>query len=217
MGDKLLNPNNKHEIPDNLILIPNFFDKKYFNRIKKKAIRNFSLFFSTVLIFESYSIITDFIGYTQLLTILEFIKDIREKNIYFLGTAGSINPEFKSPEAFMVNEINPSAIFDSFADKKSYKLISTGDHGFTGVKGVSVDILQRETSEWLKDQIVNKNDIVEMEIYPLRDFIGKEFFAFVVITDLITKNGIDLLKNKKKINSELIRSFEHILELISEK
>lgn len=98
MAETLFNPV-RYDIPEKLLLIPYFSDKKYFSHIKENAAKSFSLFHSTVLIFESYSIITDFIGYSQLLTILEFINNVRNKKVYFLGTAGSLNPQFNSPEA----------------------------------------------------------------------------------------------------------------------
>lgn len=216
MAETLFNPV-RYEIPEKLILIPYFTDKKYFSRLKKNAVKTFIIFNSIILVFKSHSIITDFIGYTHMLTILEFIKNIRDKEVYFLGTAGSLNPDLNSPEAFIVNKIYPSAVFDNFCKKKPFKLNFTGKENFPGVKGVSVDIVQRETLDWLKEQRSKKRDIVEMEIYPLRDYLKKGFYAFVVLTDLITEKGISVFKDKKKVNSALIRAFEYILELSNEK
>ena len=216
MVETLFNPV-RFEIPEKIILIPHFPDRKYFSVLKNNVLKTFSIFNSTILVNESYSIITDFIGYTHMLTILEFINNVRKKEVFFLGTAGSLNPAFNSPKAVVINKIDPSAIFNHFCNKKSFELFKTGVEKFKSVNGVSVDIVQRETLDWLNEQRSKRTDIVEMEIYPLRDYLKKDFYAFVVLTDLITEKGVNVFKDRKKVGSEFKRAFEQILELIDEK
>jgi hypothetical protein len=89
------------DIPQNLILIPFFWDTAYYRQLKKKAHGTFDLFGGEIVLFDNYTLLVGFLGYPHLLTHLEFIKDVKEKEVFFLGTAGSMNEEIAEPPPWM--------------------------------------------------------------------------------------------------------------------
>ncbi|MCJ7483646.1 MAG: hypothetical protein MUO31_11855, partial [Thermodesulfovibrionales bacterium] len=86
---------------------------------------------------------------------------------------------------------------------------------FPVVRGVSVDVLQRETPAWLAEQHALKTDIVEMELFPLRCFLGRPFHALVVLSDRVEEKGISPFREKAKFNSEFSRAFQAITRYIN--
>ncbi|MCK5221767.1 MAG: hypothetical protein KAR14_09310, partial [Candidatus Aminicenantes bacterium] len=138
---------------------------KYFNKIKDNAASRKNILSSVLYNFEGYDLLYGFLGYPNLLTILEFISSIRKKNIFFLGTAGSLNPEFDTPEALNVEKIYPDSVFRDFSEKKFLTLNRIDNSDFKNVDGISVDLIQRESPEWYKGVKKKGLDIVEMELF----------------------------------------------------
>lgn len=211
--DKILFTPKQMDIPPNLILIPFFWDKDYYKHLKEKALGNFELFNSEIVFFENHTLLVGFLGYPNLLTHLEFIKDVKAKEVFFLGTAGSMNEEIAEPTPLDVEAIYSTAILDYFCDAKSFPL-KTLNHGLRKAKGVTVDIIQRETSSWLREQVQRGMEFVEMEIFPLRAYLGKPFHAVVVTTDLLKETGIVVFPDKKRLLEEFVKSYELIINTI---
>lgn len=211
--DKILFTPKQIDIPQNLILIPNFWDTNYYHQLKEKALGTFELFGSDIVLFENYTLLVGFLGYPNLLTHLEFIKDVKTKEVYFLGTAGSMNEEIDKPTPLAVDAIYSTAILDHFCDATSFPL-KTFNSTLRKAKGVTVDIIQRETPSWLLEQNQRGMEFVEMEIFPLRAYLGKPFHAVVVTTDLLKATGIVVFPDKKRLQEEFVKSYELIIKTI---
>jgi hypothetical protein len=211
----LFNPD-KIDLPPHLVLIPQFWDVDYFNQLKKKAAGTFNLLNSDVLLFDNYTVIVGFLGYPNILTILEFIERVKEKEVYFLGTAGSMNEEINKPIPLNVETIHSSAILNYFSPGKSFPLKRFAPDHLRKARGVTVDIIQRETVSWLKEQVQQGMDFVEMEIFPLRVYLGKPLHAIVVTTDLLRETGIEVFQDKKRVKEEFVKSYELIVKKVIE-
>jgi hypothetical protein len=82
-------------------------------------------------------------------------------------------------------------------------------------KGVTVDIVQRETPSWLQEQVHLGMEFVEMEIFPLRAYMEKPFHAIVVTTDILRESGVEVFPDKKQLKEEFVKSYELIVETLS--
>lgn len=200
-------------IPERVILIPYFWDQAYYKSLREKALKRLHVAHTEIVVFENVALVVGFLGYSNILTVLEFIADIRKKEIFFLGTAGSLTDTITRPQAYNVTRIFSSSIFKRFSRRNSLGLQSLNNKNFPAVKGVSVDLIQRETASWLKKQTSLGIDIVEMEIFPLRTYLKKYFTALVVTTDRVLPGKVDVFPDKKKVKQEFIRSFEFIINL----
>jgi hypothetical protein len=198
-----------------LVLVPYFPQDALFPDLQKKARRQQNFLHSSWLWLENMTVICGFLGYPHLLTLLQFIADLPEKEIFFLGTAGAINPRFKEPTALQVSEIYSSSIFKRFSRKSSFPLKVFPAGPFPSARGVSVDIIQRETPSWLAEQRSKKIAVVEMELFPLRWFLQKPFHALVVLSDRIEPSGIRPFSEKQKFHSEFARAFNTIISHIN--
>jgi hypothetical protein len=214
MKNTLFNPR-RFDLPQHLILIPQFWDKKYYDSLKKDAFGSINLIHSEMLLFPEYTVIVGFLGYPHILTILEFIDNVREKDIYFLGTAGSLNESINCPTTLCVSEIFSTEILEQFSSSPSFPLNTINSGNVKHARGVTVDIIQRETPAWLKKQVERKIDFVEMELFPLRVYLEKPFTALVVTSDLLKETGIEVFPDKQLLNREFVRSYELIVETIS--
>ncbi len=216
MEQILFNPQ-RIELPKHLVLIPQFWDKDYYEKLKKEALGCLNLIHSDLLIFPDYTVIVGFLGYPHILTLLEFIENVREKEIYFLGTAGSLNEAIDRPIPLAVTEIYSTAILDHFSEEKSFPLKSMNMNPGNPreARGVTVDIIQRETPAWLREQVKRKIDFVEMELFPLRVYLDKPFYAIVVTTDLLKESGIEVFPDKKLLAREFVGSYESIVKMIT--
>lgn len=213
--ERLLFKPDKIDLPPNLVLIPQFWDTGYFKQLKEKASGSFQLLQSDVLLFENYTVIVGFLGYPNILTILEFINHVKEKNIYFLGTAGSMVESINRPMALNVESIYSTAILNYFSTWKSYQMNIFRSGGLRRARGVTVDIVQRETPSWLQEQVHLGMEFVEMEIFPIRAYLDKPFHALVVTSDLLRPSGIEVFKDKKLLKEEFVSAYELIVENLS--
>ncbi len=207
MEQILFNPQ-RIDLPKHLVLIPQFWDKDYYEKLKKNALGCVNLLHSDLLLFENYTVIVGFLGYPHILTLLEFIKDVREKEVYFLGTAGSLNVTINNPMPLQVEEIFSTGILEHFSPGKSFPLKPVNPGNLRKARGVTVDIIQRETPSWLRAQVSRGIDFVEMELFPLRVYLQKPFQAIVVTTDLLKESGIEVFPDKKRLQREFVQSYE---------
>ena len=197
-------------VPLSLVLVPHFPQGPLFATLKKQARRRQEILHSSLLCLDRMAIVSGFLGYPHLLTLLGLVADLADKEIYFLGSAGALKPRFREPTALQVGEIFGSSVFKRFDRAASLRLNTFADSSFPVVRGVSVDLIQRETPAWLAEQRSLKTDIVEMELYPLRWFLGRPFHALVILSDRVEKKGISPFREKGKFNSEFDRAFQAI-------
>jgi hypothetical protein len=213
MEQILFNPQ-RIDLPKHLVLVPQFWDKNYYETLKKSALGCLNLLHSDLLLFENYTVIVGFLGYPQILTLLEFIKEVREKEVVFLGTAGSLNETINQPMPLQVEEIFSTEILEHFSPENSFPLKPVNPGNLRKAKGVTVDIIQRETPSWLRKQVNRGIDFVEMELFPLRVYLQKPFQAIVVTTDLLKESGIEVFPDKKLLQREFVQSYELIVKAI---
>jgi len=202
------------DLPGQLILIPQYWDKAYFQELKKKSLGSWNLLNSDVLLFQGYTVIVGFLGYPHIITLLEFIQGVREKEVFFLGTAGSLTETINQPMILEVTEICSTEILDHFCPEKSFALKGFPHSHFKKVRGVTVDLIQRETVPWLRAQKERGIEFVEMELFPLRFFLGKEFSALVISSDLLTEAGIKIFPGKSALQQEFVRAYEFMVSTI---
>lgn len=200
--------------PPSLVLVPYFSETSLFATLQEQALRRQDFLHSTLLWFPNMAVISGFIGYPHLLTLLGLISGLEAKEIYFLGSAGALQPRFREPAAVQVTEIRPSSIFRHFSRAAALPLKRLSDPSFPAVSGVSVDVIQRETQAWLAEQRSLKSDIVEMELFPLRWFLGRPFHALVVLSDRVETAGIETFSDKERFNGEFKRAFHAITRCI---
>lgn len=203
---------NRIDLPDKLLLVPFFPDLKLLNELRRTCLKRRQILLSDIMIFKSYSIITGFCGYPGILTIMEFVKDIRSKKIVFLGTAGCLREDFKGPKLISVTKIFADSILSSVFKENSYKMSSVVLPGDIEGVGVTVDIIQRETPLWISKQKKNGLDFVEMEIFPIASYLSRGFEAYVIFTDLVGSGGIIPFKDKKMIK-EIFKEKINILKV----
>jgi hypothetical protein len=201
-------------IPQSLVLVPHFPHGSVFTALQKKARRRQDLLHSSLFCFERMAVVSGFLGYPHLLTLLGLVADLADKEVFFLGSAGALQPRFREPAALQVGEVFSSSVFKRFGRAASLPLKTFADGSFPVVRGVSVDLIQRETPAWLAEQRSLKTDIVEMELYPLRWFLGRPFHALVVTSDRVQETGIRPFPEKEKFKSEFNRAFQAIVRQI---
>ncbi|HUU05632.1 MAG TPA: hypothetical protein VMZ49_07110 [Patescibacteria group bacterium] len=202
-------------IPQSLVLVPYFPKSSLFATLQKKARRRQDFLHSSLLWFDQMAVVSGFLGYPHLLTLLGLVADLADKEVFFLGSAGALKPRFREPAALQVGEIFCSSVFKRFGRGVSLPLQPFAGDSFPVVRGVSVDVIQRETPAWLAEQRSLKTDIVEMELYPLRWFLGRPFHALVVLSDRVEEKGISPFREKEKFNSEFNRAFQAITRHIN--
>ena len=202
--------------PPALVLVPFFSQPSLAAALQKQALRRQEFLHSSLLWFERLAIVSGFIGYPHLLTLLQMIDGLAEKEIYFLGSAGVLNPRWHEPTVLQIETIHSSSIFKRFSKTSPLALKVFPGTPFPAATGVSVDIIQRETPAWLAAQRRKKIDIVEMELFPLRWFLQKPFQALVVLSDRVEPSAIRPFADKKKFQREFARAFNYIISHINQ-
>jgi len=204
-------------VPPSLVLVPYFPQRSVFAALQKKAGRRHDILHSTLLWFDNMALITGFIGYPHLLTLLGLVAGLEGKEVYFLGSAGALQPRLREPAAVQVGEIRPSSVFKRFSRFAALEMKKFAGEPFQVVSGVSVDIIQRENPAWLAEQRSRQTDIVEMELFPLRCFLGRPFHALVVLSDRVQATGIRPFGDREKFNREFDRAWQAITRRIDHK
>jgi hypothetical protein len=200
--------------PPSLVLVPYFSQASLLAGLRKQARRRQDLLHSSWLWFGNLALVTGFIGYPHLLTLLGLVAGLEDKEVYFLGSAGALQPRFRAPAAVQVGEIRPSSVFKRFSRSAALPLKTFADETFPVVSGVSVDILQRENPAWLAGQRALRTDIVEMELFPLRCFLGRPFHALVVLSDRVRESGIAPFAAREPFDREFHRALNAITRCI---
>jgi hypothetical protein len=200
-------------MPPALVLVPNFSEPALLAEMQRQAKRRLALLHSTLLVFEKFAVISGFIGYPHLLTLLGRVAGLEDKEIFFLGSAGALAPRFRAPAAVQVREILPSSVFQRFS-RTALPLKPFTSGSFPVVRGVSVDVIQRETPAWLAEQRRRRADIVDMELFPLRWFLRRPFRALVVLSDRVEATGIRPFRAKEAFNGEFRRALLAITRTI---
>lgn len=208
MNSHFFNPE-KTEISQNLLLLPYMPDRKYLKMIEENSISQKHILGSVLYSYQDYDVLYGFLGYSNLLTLLEFISGIREKNVFFIGTAGSLNLSLDKPEILSVERIYPGSVFAYFSADQYMDMDKSGITGVKKGSGISIDLIQREDHQWYTEMNKRDIDFVEMELYPLRWYLEKEFSALVILSDQITESGIRTF-DRKRIKEEFIKGFELI-------
>jgi hypothetical protein len=200
--------------PLSLVLVPYFSKPALFAELQSRALRRHSFLHSTLLQFPDHMVISGFLGYPHLFTLLALVAGLEEKEVYFLGSAGALAPRFREPAALQVTEVVPSAVFTRFS-RRALALKRFAAPAFPAVRAVSVDIIQRETPAWLAAQRARRAEVVEMELFPLRWFLGRPFRALVVLSDRVEATGIRPFGDKDRFNQEFQRAFQAITRTIA--
>ncbi len=201
--------------PSSLILVPYFTEAALYAELRQKTARQQSFLHSSLLHFERYAVISGFLGYPHLFTLLGLVADLEEKELYFLGSAGALTSRFDSPAAVQVREILPSSVLTRFSRLQALPMKAFDDRSFPAARGVSVDVIQRETPAWLARQRRRRAEFVEMELFPLRWLLGRPFHALVVLSDRVEPSGIRLFPDREKFNGEFRRAFHAITRCIA--
>ncbi len=200
--------------PPSLVLVPYFSEAALYSKLQGRAGTQRRFLHSSLLFFKEYVVISGFLGYPHLFTLLGLVAGLEQKEVYFLGSAGALQPRFRRPQAVQVAEVLPTSILKHFS-RSALPLKTFSGRSFPSVRGVSVDIIQRETATWLAQQRRARADIVEMELFPLRWFLGRPFHALVVLSDRVEETGIRPFHDKKRLNSEFSRAFHAITRYIT--
>jgi len=201
-------------LPPSLVLVPYFSQGPLLAELQQRAERRHSLLHSSLLVFADHAVISGFLGYPHLFTLLGLVGGLEEKEVFFLGSAGALAPRFRAPAAVQVRDVIPSSIFKRFS-RSTLPLKTFADRSFPAVRGVSVDIIQRETPAWLAAQRARRADIVEMELFPLRWFLARPFHALAVLSDRVEATGIRPFAAREKFAAEFHRAFQAITRLIA--
>jgi purine-nucleoside phosphorylase len=205
------------ETKKKILLIPYFWDRNLYKELIKDAVKVNDIFLSQYIEFKNYSIITGFMGYPHILTILGMINNLKEKDFFFLGTAGAVDDTINSPISLNITDIYSSSVLKLFSKQNKFHLKKINEVKINYGKCVSVDIPSRETKQWLQHQRNLKIDVVEMELFPIRAFIQKPFTAMLIVTDKVRENKKIRLMNIKLIKKEFSKSFQLIKTEISSK
>lgn len=213
MEPSLWNPR-RFVLPETLVLIPNFWSRDYYRRLQGAALKSFPLLGAEILVFPGYALIKGFLGYPHILTLLELVEGVREKRIFFLGTAGSLTEQYTTHTALAVSEISSGGLLEFFSPRPSYEMMALDIPGVETARGVTIDIIQRETASWLNIQQQRGMGFVEMEIFAIRAWLERPFAALVVLTDCLTDSGIRVFHGYKSLEKEFIHAFEIIAGII---
>ena len=194
-----------------LLIIPFFPDRALLDRERNSALKIKEFFRAELLRFANCEILSGFIGYPHLEVLLGFLPGWREREIFFLGTAGFLGPETPPPTPLQLGSISaePAQFLLNQNDSFPLKLFPA----FPAVPGVSVDIPGRENEAWLTAQRRTGRRVVEMEIYALAALYGRPLTALVALSDYFDTGGANrrlpagLLKRNFRAAYSAIRSF----------
>ena len=195
-----------------LLIVPHIWGTELRDRLTGLARSSHSFLNSQILQLESCSLLTGFLGYPHLLTLLGFIDDIMDKDLFFLGTAGIVNPHLNGVQLFNPIRVHASTVFHSFPAPHDCELKRIPSAAIPPVSAVSVDIPQRETPDWLREQRQRGIDLVDMELFPLCHYIGIPITALLVSTDRVTPDGIEPFAELGQVRCEFERAVDIILE-----
>jgi len=199
------------DLPPRLLLVPRWLDRAVGARVQREAAHSQNLWGATLHILPACAVLSGFFGYPHLLTLLEAIAGIQDKEITLLGSAGAIDPRFARPQ---VVEVSSCAAYGPLARfHKAALLPLTAAPGVSGerVTAVTVDLLQRETPAFLCRAAHQGWQVVEMELFPLLAYLERPPTAALVLTDRLTRLGIVPHGDRREIGRLFAERFADIL------
>jgi hypothetical protein len=204
---------NRIAIRQRLLLIPFCHHRRAWSSYRDKALRNKRFLGAEILDFERFTIITGFMGYPHLLTLLAGVADWRESDLFWLGTAGVLD-DVSLPDLSTVSSVVMTPELRTAWPGPSLDMLA-----FPGLPArvvVTVDVPHRETLDWQNAMRQEGADRVEMELYPLRRVYGRPFTAWLVGSD-----RVGALEREKPLPYEQVcqhfgEAFFRILEQIHE-
>ena len=202
-------------LPSRLLLVPFFVDRSSYSDLQKKARRRSKLLHADLLEFDDFAVIANFMGYPFLLTLLEHVEGVGEKEIFFLGTAGAIGTGMMKPQALNVVSVTGSGSLRRLTGKGGLGLKHFPLSFLKSASAVSVDMPQRESRSWVRREIVKRTAVVEMELFPLRVFLGKPFAALVVTTEMVSVSGIRPFADRAAVRAEFRRALGFVMRSIA--
>ena len=141
-------------------------------------------------------LLTGFLGAPHLLALLPFLLG-PESRVWFLGTAGSLDPEQEGPALWTVGRTCLSGT------ERYPEWLHAGASAYPGVPGsrnlVSVTTLQEENRLWYQRMVQWGGDGVDMETAFLNRYLGGYLQARVVVSDQITSEGIRVFERRKVV------------------
>lgn len=203
---------------NNIIFIPNFLDKKLLQDLQKKSLKNHKILNCEILILRNYAVIHNFLGYSQLYTLLIFLELSKVAEIYFCGTAGILNDKnIKEITLFSSQRVGVGVNIEGFMKQNlSLKTIKDKDINILP-SALSIDIVQRENKFWL-NEYEKDYQLVDMELFFLRYYAKKEITNILIATDSIEYDKIRFLSREKNIlKDKFHKAFKIIEEHINEK
>ena len=203
-------------MPPSLVLVPYFSQGSLFAALQKQALRRQDFLHSSLLWFENMAVISGFIGYPHLLTLLADGRRPGGQGNLFSGFGRSAPSPLqrtgspageRDPLQLDLQKIFPTKQLP--AEGFPRRLFSRRDAGSAWTSSSA-----KRRPGW-PHSASEKIDIVEMELFPLRWFLQKPFHALVVLSDRVEPAGIRPFADKEKFQHEFERAFNYIIEHIN--
>jgi len=198
---------------DRLLLIPFCHHQRHWADTCDKAQSIRSFLGAEIVHFEQCTVLTGFMGYPHMLTLLSGIQDWRNKQLFFLGTAGSLKNEALPDVVTAASVIMTSQLCPAF-NAEALDMIPITRYPSRSV--ITVDIPHRETLEWQNSTIKLGFDRVEMELYPLRQFYGRPFQALLVGSDHVGESVNAAKISYAALVKKFTEAFTCLMECIHE-
>jgi len=199
------------DLPPRLLLVPRWLDRAVGARVQHEAIRSQGLFGATLHTFPRHAVLSGFFGYPHLLTLLEVIAGVQDKEIVLLGSAGAIDPRLAVPRAVEVSFCAGYGPLARFHQVPLRPLTAASGMDGEPITAVTVDLLQRETPTFLRHAARKGWQVVEMELFPLLAYLTRPPAATLVLTDRLTRLGIVPHGDRREIGRLFADRFDAIM------
>jgi hypothetical protein len=198
MSNHLFHPR-RIDVPPRLLLVPRWLDPALEADVRRCCRVSRPLWGATLFHFPGYAVLSGFFGYPHLLTLLESIAGLQNKEIALLGSAGALDPRLEPPQVVEVARCAGYGPLARFCRRSP--LLSAESPVAAGEKvvAVTVDLLQRETPAFLKRAERHGWQVVEMELFPLLAVLERPPSATLVLTDRVTQGGIVPCADRREI------------------
>lgn len=199
------------EVRRRLLLIPSCHHRSVWVEVSRRSDSRHSFLGAELFHFDGFTVLTGFMGYPHLLTLLAGLDGWKEKTLFFLGTAGVLD-DGDLPDIVCASSvaISPELVFGFSGEELS---MATAE-GLMPKRVVTVDLPHRESSDWLRRVREEGLERVEMELYPLRYLYGRPFRALLVGSDRVGKGFAPL--RRKLLEERFAEAFEMIMEMLNE-
>lgn len=198
---------------ETLLLIPYCHHRLQWSQLTARSRSRQSIMGSELIHFDRLSILTGFMGYPQMLTLLAGIESWREKRLCFLGTSGVLGDQ-PLPDLVTVSSVSITPELRPLFPDFTLDMLPLNDLPAEAL--VTVDLPHRETPQWLEATIRTGIKRVEMELYFLRLFYGRPFWALLVGTDRQCPGEPAERAEYSKIRETFNEGFQQLMEVIDE-